>query len=63
MLRDPVENTKEYIDAMEIINKEIDALPDWVSPDGRIAYKKKRLEEMGIKWKTPREMNPDIIFD
>lgn len=48
---------------MEIINKEIDALPDWVSPDGRIAYKKKRLEEMGIKWKTPREMNPDIIFD
>lgn len=63
MLRDPVEQTEEYMEAMKLIQKELDELPQWVSPGGYQAFKKKRLAEMGIHWKTPAEMNSDIIFD
>lgn len=63
MLRDPVEQTKEYMDAMKIISKEMDELPQWVSAAGCQAFKQRRLAEMGIRWITPAEMNRDIIFD
>lgn len=63
MLREPVENTQAYTETMKIISKEMEELPEWVSAAGCQAFKKRRLEEMGIRWRTPAEMNPDIIFD
>ena len=60
---DPVEKSKEYIEAMKEIQPIIDNLPEWVSVDGKLACKQDELLKRGIKWKTPREMNPDVIID
>ena len=66
--KDPVEETKEYLEAM----KSIEPILDKEFPEGSIHMgdchrywhrKKQLLQKEGIEWKAPSEMNPDIIFD
>ena len=68
MLRDPVENTKEYEEAM----KKIDPILEKEFPENQFgmgtchrywARKKELLKAAGIEWKSLSEMNPDIRFD
>ncbi len=68
MIKDPVEKTVEYEEAM----KEIDPILDKEFPDDEYvmgtchrywARKKELLRRFGIEWKSPAEMNPFTIFD
>ncbi len=68
MLRDPIEQTSEYQEAM----KKIDPILRREFPKGRWmmgtcypywARKKALLQEHGVEWKSPAEMNPRILFD
>jgi len=68
MLRDPVEKTKEYEEAM----KKIDPILDKEFPKDQVvmgschrywARKRDLLKTAGIEWKSPAEMNPNIRFD
>lgn len=69
MLRDPVEQTQEYKEAMKnidpILDKEFpeDAPPMMGTCHRYWARKKELLQKFGIEWKTPAEMNPLIRFD
>lgn len=69
MLKDPVEKTTEYAEAMKIIEPILDKeFPETVPPvmgtcHRYWARKKEMLKAKGIEWKTPGEMNPDIRFD
>lgn len=68
MIKDPVEKTKEYQDAMV----KIDPILDREFPEDQFvmgtchrywARKKELLKTAGIEWKTPAEMNPLTRFD
>lgn len=68
MLKDPIENTKDYILAMEQIDPILDKEfpPDQYMMGTCYKYwarKKELLRKKGIEWKTPAEMNPNIRFD
>lgn len=63
---DPIEDTKEYKEAM----KEIQPILDRTFPEIYIGtchsiwfMKKRLLKKRGIEWKTPAEMNPGVLFD
>ena len=68
MLRDSIESTQAYIEAMKDIKP---ILNERFSDDTYVmgtchaywACKKELLKQRGIDWKSPSEMNPDIIFD
>ena len=60
---DPVEDTPEYIEAMKEIQPELDALPEWASPDGIWERKRQLLAERRIQWRNPKEMNPEVIIN
>lgn len=68
MLRDSIESTQAYIEAMRHIKPILD---DEFPKDDVVmgtchrywARKKELLKQRGIDWKSPSEMNPDIIFD
>ncbi len=68
MKHDPIEETVEYQEAMKIVQPILDkAFP----PEERVfgfchklwAMKKVLLREQGIEWKSPKELNPHIIYD
>ena len=71
MKRDPIENTKEYYEAMKKIQPELDALNYELHKQGcgmgschiYFARKKELLKNEGIDWKSPAECNPYVIFD
>ena len=69
MLKDPVEKTIEYENAMKkidpILDKEFpeDAPPVMGTCHRYWARKKELLAKHGIEWKTPAEMNPMTRFD
>lgn len=68
MLKDPIELTKEFEEAMTkvqpILDKEF-PMNEWgMGTCHRYWYRKKELlKELGIEWKSPSEMNPDARFD
>lgn len=71
MKRDPIENTKEYCEAMKKIQPELDALKYELDKQRYgmgschiyFARKKELLKNEGIDWKSPAECNPYVIFD
>lgn len=71
MKKDPIENTEEFKDAMEIIQPQLDLLSQKLDSQGLYmgschvywARKKELLKELGIDWKTPQECNPYTMFD
>lgn len=60
---DPVEFTEEYQKAMLEIQPELDKVDASTPAPAFWALKKRLLQERGIEWKSPVEMNPEIIFD
>ena len=68
IIRDPIEETKEYAKAMEkiepILDREFPKNQCYMGMCHRYWYRKKMLlEEEGIHWRSPSEMNPDTRFD
>lgn len=71
MKRDPIEGTKEYKEAIEKIQAELDELNDELDRQGYgmgrchkyWAKKKELLKQVGIDWLSPAECNPYIMFD
>lgn len=71
MGRDPIEATKEFKDALEKIQPQLDLINQRLEEEdygmGRchIYWEKKKelLKRQGIDWHTPAECNPHIIFD
>lgn len=68
ILKDSVEKTEEYRRVMEeiqpVLDKEFPKEDYRMGICHRIWMRKKRLlAQSGIDWKTPAEMNPDVIFD
>ena len=68
MLRDPIEKTKEYDEAMKkvqpILDKEFPADKMYFGMCHAVwARKTELLKEQGIEWKSPAVMNPFIMFD
>jgi hypothetical protein len=71
MLRDPIEATQEYKDAIEKIQPKLDEISKELDERGiemgschiYWARKKELLKAEGIDWKSPSEMNPHIMFD
>ena len=66
--RDPIEDTKEYLNAMEkvepILNKEFPEDGWYMGMCHAYWFRKKELlKQKGIHWHSPKEMNPDIHFD
>ncbi|NMA83893.1 MAG: hypothetical protein GX962_08525 [Epulopiscium sp.] len=68
---DPIEETQEFKDAIKKIQPELDKIGKELDEMGMRmgschiywARKKKLLKSVGIDWKSPSEMNPDIRFD
>ena len=65
---DPVEDTIEYKKAMEkiqkILDKEFPKDNYYIGMCHQIWRRKKELlAKEGIIWKSPKEMNPNCIFD
>jgi len=71
MMRDPIEDTQEFKEALEKIQHKLDEFDKWLDENhnamGRChiywARKKELLKGQGIDWKTPAEMNPHVLFD
>lgn len=71
MHRDPIEDTKEFKEAMKRIQPELDILNQQLDEQRyglgscHIYWtrKKQLLKALGIDWKTPQECNPHVIFD
>lgn len=66
MLRDPVEKTKEYKEAMKevqpILDKEFPTI--YMGVCHAIWQRKTELlKHRGVEWKSPSIMNPHIMFD
>lgn len=62
---DPIESTPDYQAAMVKVQPELDKLPQGFGTNVYAfwATKKRLLKEEGVDWKTPAEMNPEILFD
>lgn len=66
MKRDPIEQTQKFISALERIQPQLDKEFKTGGMGNCHAYwakKKALLKKEGIKWKTPAECNPYILFD
>ncbi|NLC19864.1 MAG: hypothetical protein GX757_11765 [Clostridiales bacterium] len=71
MMRDPIEDTQEFKQALERIQPLLDELEKRLEDSNYgmgschiyWAKKKKLLKDLGIEWKTPAEMNPHVLFD
>lgn len=67
LLKDEIEKTEAYVEAMKHIQPILDHEFDGVVGMGVChsfwARKQQLLKQAGIDWKTPAEMNPDVIFD
>ena len=67
LIRDDIENSTAYAEAMAIIqpilDREFGGSYHMGMCHGLWQRKKELLKEMGIDWKTPAETNPDVIFD
>ena len=66
--RDPIEETNEYVKAMEkidpILDREFPKDKWYMGTCHRYWHRKKELlKEEGINWRSPSEMNPDTRFD
>lgn len=67
--KDPKEENPDYKHIFEAVDKYLDEKFKYVKKDlGFCHYywgeKKDRLwKKYGMDWKTPAEMNPDILFD
>lgn len=64
---DPIEDTEAYKKVIEDIEKEIDVLMKDTTGMGSCHiywhFKKELLAKHGIDWKSPKECNPNIMFD
>lgn len=60
---DPVEMTKDYEDAMVLIQPELDEVAVFNDVYLLWATKKRLLAKYGVEWKSPAEMNPEVLFD
>lgn len=68
MIRDSIEKSPKYVEAMKVIEPILDdEFPDDDIVMGTChrywARKKELLRNYGIEWRSPAEMNPDIRFD
>ena len=69
--RDPIENDSRYAWMIQKAEKEAEAELAAAGIASTLGYchmlwpRQKRIlkEKYGINWKTPAEMNPDILFD
>ena len=67
--RDPVEDTEEYKNIEDELQRELDEI--FKDSPRRLGFchvywaTKKRIlkEKYGIDWKSPKEMNPGVIYD
>ena len=64
---DPIEFSEEFAEifqeVMWKVEEEIDKEGDFHSAIQRWTIMEKYFEEMGISWKTPKLMNPRVMFD
>lgn len=66
---DPVEMSNKYIKVIDIVEEklenELNTVPSLIRGMCYVKWdiKKKLLKEYGIDWKSPKELNPHIIFD
>lgn len=68
---DPIENTPQFLKVVEEVNAEVTTALKEQGLEKKLGYihqfwalKKKILKEKyDIDWKSPREMNPQVIFD
>lgn len=66
IIRDPVEGTAEYINAMikvtSILDNEMGGFPRKLQfVNNYWERKKELLRECGVEWNTPAELNPELI--
>jgi len=68
---DPIEETSEFLNAMLKIQPELTEINKEMQRNGMgfgrchsyWASKKRLLADLGVDWKSPGEMNPNVSFD
>lgn len=71
MRRDPIEQTEEFKKLIEKLQPELDAIDKEIEERDigmgachiYWAKKKELLRKHGVDWKSPKDMNPNIMFD